>query len=101
MPSMIQHDQKHGLTLDELEADVSVVRQTRQLCRPFSLVVWEPQPAQAVDQVISQFDLFCGTLFHGSCIARSAAAPYPTIPGTFSVPARRFTLLRTAVNEGF
>ena len=85
------HDQasdQHGLTLDELEADVNVVRKSLQLCHR-SVWCMGSQLVQAVDQVISQFDFFFGTLFHGFCIARSAAAPYPTIPGTFSVPARR------------
>ncbi len=57
------------------------------LC-PFRRTVWDLSE-HPVDQMVTDLNFFCGTFFHG-CLARSAAIPYPTIPGTFSVPARRF-----------
>ncbi len=43
-----------------------------------------------LDQIVSDFSFFCCSFFHAAAIARFAAVPIPTIPGTFSVPARRF-----------
>ena len=60
----IQHDQQ-GLSLDELEAEVGVVRQTSG---PVSVQSGsrESPVSNAVDQVISELALFGCTLFHGA-----------------------------------
>ena len=60
---LVKH-QKHGLTFDELEAYVYVVRETFYSVTVQS-GIWNLS-SQTIDQIISQFDFLSSTFFHSS-----------------------------------
>ncbi len=83
----IQHDQK-GFSFNELKAEIDIVRKTfhRVSVQPAVRDLFQ-NPA---DQIIPQLRFFRGSA-PSSCSQPSLTAlPSPTMPGTFSVPARRF-----------
>ena len=93
---IVKHDQ-HGLTLDELEGEVCVVRKT-VLTPAVDACVWD-LCHNAVHQVVAQLTLIFDALFHVCssnlcCLAKT----YDTwnILGTCTA----FALLRAAMDEG-
>ena len=82
----IQHDQK-GLTFYKLETEVCIVRQTVGSVSVQSGIRNFRQVHGRSDDLSVRSLLRYALSW--SLLRCSAALPYPTIPGTFSVPARR------------
>ena len=92
----IQHNQQ-GLTLNELEAEVGIVRKADAA---MSIQTGVRNLLQyTVNQIISQLFFLCGALFHGAhCTLYSLAQTYDArhVFGTCTT----LTLLTASVNEG-
>ena len=82
--------------IDELEAEVCIVRQTVGSVSVQSGIRNFRQ--NTVDQMISQFNLFCGTLFHGLCCDFCCLAVPHNTRNIFRT-GTTFTLLCSAVYE--
>ena len=92
---VVQQDQK-GLTFYKLKTEVCIVRQTVGSVSVQSGIRNFRQ--NTVDQMISQFDLFCGTLFHGLCCDFCCLAVPHNTRNIFRT-GTTFTLLCSAVYE--